>query len=89
MGGGLMCDRLFAGIVSFGHGCGMPNLPNVFTDVSVYIEFIDTAINWSSSNDTDLPPAPTTITPCCSASSMTLLSAVILLMLGTLVSMLN
>lgn len=88
MGGGLMCDKILAGIVSFGHGCGEPNLPNVFTDVSVYREFIDTAINWSSSNENDVPPVPTTIRPS-SAASMKLLSAVILLLIGTVVSMLN
>lgn len=83
-----MCDGILAGVVSFGHGCGEPNLPNVFTDVSVYKDFIDTAISWSSSNENDLPPAPTTIRPS-AAASLKLISAVVLFLLGTMVSILN
>lgn len=83
-----MCDRILAGIVSFGHGCGEPNFPNVFTDVSVYREFINTSINWISGNDNDVPPAPTTIRPS-TAASMTMISAVILLMMGTIISIIN
>lgn len=40
-GGALLCQGRVSGIVSFGNGCDHPNFPGVYTDVSVYQEFID------------------------------------------------
>lgn len=71
-----MCDEILSGVISYGLGCGRPNYPNVFTDVSFYISFIDEAINWLEALG-DPPIPPTVAPPGDSASSMTF-SAIIL-----------
>lgn len=40
-GGGLICNGVVAGVVSFGIGCGRPNLPGVYADVSFYNAWIE------------------------------------------------
>lgn len=42
-GGGMICDGVLTGIVSFGHGCARPNFPGIYTDISFYNTFIDYA----------------------------------------------
>uniref|UniRef100_W8CA84 Anionic trypsin-2 n=2 Tax=Ceratitis capitata TaxID=7213 RepID=W8CA84_CERCA len=39
-GGPLICNGSLAGIVSFGVGCGFPNNPGYYTNVSAYIDWI-------------------------------------------------
>lgn len=33
------------GVVSYGHGCGRPNLPTIYANVSHYIDWINTQLN--------------------------------------------
>lgn len=50
-GGGLMCNNVITGIVSFGFGCGRPRFPGVYMDVSAYSEFIEGAIAFEGRHD--------------------------------------
>ena len=47
-GGPLVCEKAGqwyqVGIVSFGIGCGRPNVPGVYTKVEAYEEWIETAV---------------------------------------------
>ncbi|XP_072747607.1 trypsin-like isoform X2 [Anoplolepis gracilipes] len=43
-GGGMVCNGILTGIVSFGIGCGRPKLPGVYTDIFYYL-------NWISENE--------------------------------------
>ena len=47
-GGPLVCEKegqwYQVGIVSFGIGCGRPNVPGVYTKVEAYEEWIETAV---------------------------------------------
>ncbi|XP_063227574.1 trypsin II-P29-like [Bacillus rossius redtenbacheri] len=40
-GGPLECAGLLTGVVSAGDGCALPNLPGVYTEVSVYHQWIE------------------------------------------------
>lgn len=39
-----MCGNNICGIVSFGNKCGLPNYPGVYTDVSIYVSWIELII---------------------------------------------
>lgn len=71
-----MCDEILSGVVSYGLGCGRPNYPNVFTDVSVYRTFIEEAVNWIETGQE--PPVPPTVAPPGDAASSMALSAIVL-----------
>ncbi|TKS74455.1 Duodenase-1 [Collichthys lucidus] len=45
-GGPLVCNGKAVGIVSFnmGHNCNYPNFPNVYTDISKYLPWIDNVL---------------------------------------------
>ena len=40
-GGGLVCDGVLAGIVSFGKGCALADYPGVYTEVMEYTGWIE------------------------------------------------
>lgn len=50
-GGGLICNNQLAGVVSFGVGCGQPRFPGVYTDVSMYSDFIDFSLEYVGDQD--------------------------------------
>ncbi|XP_059620668.1 trypsin-like [Phlebotomus argentipes] len=57
-GGGLMCNNIVTGIVSFGYGCGRRHFPGVYIDVSQYIEWIETSQQFEGAH-VDIPtPRP-------------------------------
>ncbi len=39
-GGGLVCDGILTGIVSFGEECAMRGYPGVYTEVSYYADWV-------------------------------------------------
>lgn len=58
-GGGLICNNMVAGVVSFGYGCGRPNFPGVYVDVSHYVTWINQMMAWTGT----AVPTPTTVIP--------------------------
>lgn len=54
-GGGLICDNELSGLVSFGYGCARPMHPGVYTDVSAYSSFINSAILWNNGSQDNVP----------------------------------
>lgn len=58
-GGGLICEGLIAGIVSFGFGCGRRNFPGAYVDVSQFNHWIQECLASNVAHD-DLPQ-PTTL----------------------------
>ena len=49
-GGPLVCDGMLAGIISWGHDCGLPRFPRVFTDVYYFREWIEDNSNTTMPN---------------------------------------
>ena len=49
-GGPLVCNGFLSGIVSFGDGCALPNIPGVYTKVSSYQHFIENYNNFTMSS---------------------------------------
>ncbi|KAH8324035.1 hypothetical protein KR074_008614 [Drosophila pseudoananassae] len=52
-GGPLICDGRVYGIVSFGSGCGEPHFPGIYTDVYMFLKWIDK--NLSLPNTVPIP----------------------------------
>ncbi|KAJ6634729.1 Trypsin-1 [Pseudolycoriella hygida] len=75
-GGGLICDNMVFGIVSWGVECALPNFPGVYTDVAIYNTWISSTIDWVGGEHEDIPtPPPSTTyepTPTTSPTSTTL-----------------
>ncbi|XP_017156044.1 trypsin eta isoform X2 [Drosophila miranda] len=49
-GGPLMCNNRLSGLVSYGDGCGKPNVPGVYTNVSYFHDWIvqqNSSLNYS------------------------------------------
>lgn len=84
-GGGLMCNNLLAGIVSFGYGCARPNFPGVYSDVRVNNAFIDFAMNWNGGPQSAVP-VPTTLRP---GSASAIVISVYMFAITMLVLMVN
>lgn len=60
-GGGLICDNIVTGIVSWGSECGLPNFPSVYVDIAIYNFWIDSTIVWNEGGHENIPtPTPTT-----------------------------
>uniref|UniRef100_A0A7G3AZY4 limulus clotting factor C n=1 Tax=Lutzomyia longipalpis TaxID=7200 RepID=A0A7G3AZY4_LUTLO len=81
-GGGLMCDGLVTGIVSFGYGCGRRHFPGVYIDVSQYLEWIQQNQGFDGTHD-DIP------TPRPSSASFVRLSPILLLCVAIFVEICN
>lgn len=77
-GGGIICNGLLAGVVSFGHGCARPNFPGVYADVSYHKSFIASAIAWNLSNSAIA--VPTTVKPGGNSTSALIPSHIVTLM---------
>lgn len=62
-GGGLICNNIVFGILSWGVECGHPepDFPAVYTDVAAYNFWIDSVIDWND-GDHEMVPTPTTTT---------------------------
>lgn len=60
-GGAIICNNLIAGVVSFGFGCGRPNFPGVYADVTIHREWIEECLLWTGNHNNI--PVPTTIRP--------------------------
>lgn len=82
-GGGLICDNLLAGVVSFGNGCALPNYPGIYTDVSVYNGFIDSAIRFVGSHSAVPTPRPG------AASALATTSVYLMLLLSAFILLIN
>lgn len=56
-GGPLVCNGTEIGIVSFGYGCGRLFLPGVYTNTTVYSDYIGECLEYSG-NQIDIPIPP-------------------------------
>lgn len=62
-GGGLICNNIVFGIVSWQVDCGLLQYPTVYTDVAVYNSWIDSTLTWNGEHDgIPTPPSLTTTT---------------------------
>lgn len=50
-GGPLVCDGVLVGVVSFGHGCALPNYPGIYTEVAYFGKWIQGAMKQMTSTD--------------------------------------
>lgn len=53
-GGAFVCNNLVVGIVSFGNGCALPDVPGVYTKVSAHQFFIENYQNFTGSSGASL-----------------------------------
>lgn len=61
-GGGLICNSVVFGIVSWQIDCGLLQYPTVYTDVAIYNAWIDSTLAWNDGDHENIPTPPSITT---------------------------